>query len=118
VLPFSKPKFIVSNIFYPNQSRVKKSEQHRYELLEHEQLHFDISEVYARRLRKEFALSRLNYFNLKKQSEKIFNVVYKTYIQRQKDYENETDFSLNKQMQIVWKNTIKEELTFLKEFAK
>lgn len=118
VLPFSKPKFIVINAFYPEQSWVKKSEQSRPELLEHEQLHFDISEVYARRLRKALSLSKLNYFNLKKESERIFDKIHKDYLLRQETYENESAFSLNAKMQTAWQVQIREELNALNEYAK
>jgi hypothetical protein len=118
VLPFSKPKFTVVNIFYPELSWVNKSEQDRPELLEHEQLHFDISELYARQLRKEFKTSNINYFNLKRKAEAIFQKVHASYLLRQELYEQETAFSLNKQMQIVWMSRIKDELTAMNTYTK
>ena len=118
VFPFTKPKFTVANIFYPRLSWVNKSEQYRPELLEHEQLHFDISERYARQLRMEFQTSRINYFNLKKKAEAIFKKVHSSYLLRQELYEQETNFSLNTGMQKMWKARIKDELFAMRAYAK
>ena len=118
VFPFSKPTFTVSNIFYPELSWVNKSEQHKPELLEHEQLHFDISELYARHLRKEFKTARINYFNLKDKAEIIFKKVHAAYLLRQELYEQQTAYSLNSKMQTIWKARIKAELTALNAYIK
>ncbi|HEX8331911.1 MAG TPA: hypothetical protein VF622_04770 [Segetibacter sp.] len=114
----NKPKMTVTNVFNRNLSWVKPSQINRRELLEHEQLHFDISELYARKLRKEFLTTNLTYFNIKKKTESIFNEVHKQYIQRQQEYESQTNYSLNLQKQSEWIKIIKEELNGLKEYSK
>jgi hypothetical protein len=114
----NKPKMTVTNVFNRNLSWVKPSQTHRRELLEHEQLHFDISELYARRLRKAFSTANLTYFNIKKKTETIFNEVHKEYMQRQLDYESQSNYSLNIQKQAEWVKTIKEELIGLKDYSK
>jgi hypothetical protein len=118
VTVLNKPKMTVTNVFNRNLSWVKPDQTGRYELLEHEQLHFDISELYARRLRKEFATANLTYFNIKKKTESIFNEVHKQYMQRQQEYENQSNYSLNVQKQAEWVKAIKEELNTLKAYSK
>jgi hypothetical protein len=115
---FNKPELTVLNVFNRKLSWVKSNQVYRQELLEHEQLHFDISELYARKLRKEFASTNFTYFNVKKKTESIYNQVQKQYLQRQQEYENESNYSLDKQKQAEWIKKIKEELNNLKEFSK
>ena len=49
-------KFVVENKFNPSRSWVRQSKR-TASLLKHERLHFDISELHARKLRKRFKLS-------------------------------------------------------------
>jgi len=118
VFPFSTPKFTVRNLFYPLQSWIKDSEKFRPDLLEHEQLHFDIAEVYARRLRMELKASQANYFNFRKKSEQIFDKIHSAYLEKQEAYEQESAYSLNTKMQNLWKKRIEDELDSLKTFSK
>ena len=107
---FGRPHIEVKNIFYPELSWVRNEEANRPGLLEHEQLHFDISEIYARRLRLKLSSAKLNYFNAKRKSEAIFKEVYEQYLQRQKTYEEQTEFSLNNKSQKEWGKMIHNEL--------
>lgn len=118
VTAFKKPVLTVTNVFNPNLSWVQPSQINRRQLLEHEQLHFDIAELYARRLRKEFSTSRITYTNLKRKTESIFDKVYQDYLKRQEAYEKETDYSLNTQNQLEWRRTIDAELTDLNIYSK
>ena len=107
---FGKPQVTVSNIFYPQMSWVRIDQINRDLLLEHEQLHFDISEVYARKLKHQLTSAKLNYFNMRKRSESIFNKIYAEYLQQQQDYEHQTEYSLNIKKQKEWIEKIGSEL--------
>src|SRR5689334_19163791 len=71
-------------------------------ILQHEQGHFDITEIYARKLAKEL---RQYKFNPGKYQEDI-NGIYKRIMDEKEDYQTkydkETDFSRNKDKQVEW----------------
>lgn len=100
--------FEVNSYFNPNESWVKKGKK-TDELLNHEQLHFNISELHARSLR-----SKLNNFeftdDFKTEIDSIYNLVRKEENDAQELYDNETNHSLNKEEQKRWNKLIKAEL--------
>lgn len=58
-------KYIVKCIFFPEKSWVTADvTQRTAEVLKHEQTHFDLCEVYARRLYKELTNTKINAFTL------------------------------------------------------
>jgi len=83
-------------------------------LLNHEQLHFDITELYARKIRQEIQVqesksSYVDYLSL-------YNKKYKSYKLYQKLYDVETSHSTNFKMQKKWKEKIGSELEKLKKY--
>ena len=62
-----------------------------------EQAHFDLCEVYARRLRKRVADS-----NYKLDMDNAIFEVFEAFKQRQKLYDKETNHSRNKEKQVEW----------------
>lgn len=86
-------------------------------ILAHEQGHFDIAEIYARKLNK--ALKHYS-FNTKK-SPKEVPAIYRELMKEegalQNQYDSETDFSRDKQQQEIWLNKIQRELGKLGEYA-
>ncbi|WP_207512395.1 DUF922 domain-containing protein [Longitalea luteola] len=87
------------------------------DVLVHEQGHFDIAEIYARKLNK---LMRSYRFNIKTASQDI-NQLYenamKQHRQTQLLYDQETDYSRNKPKQEEWLKKITSDLTILEPFA-
>jgi predicted secreted Zn-dependent protease len=86
-------------------------------LLAHEQLHFDISELYARKMRKAFK-------ELGRWSESVENAysvlikkMYSEHIARQNEYDTKTNHGTLKQAQQEWSKKIQLELEALKVFA-
>ena len=75
------------------------------EVLSHEQMHFDISEIHARLLRQYFAL------NNKKTARHNPESIYKKYINRlrrmQDDYDRQTNHGNDMYMQMKWEEKIK-----------
>jgi len=79
-------------------------------LLIHEQGHFDLAEVYSRRIRKEVDQLRNSnntnfdsYFN-------IYDSLYSTYRQESGKYDFETDYGKNLEIQGTWNRKLKLQL--------
>ena len=114
---FSNVKMKIENMFYCNSSWVLPENKANNELLEHEQLHFDLSQIYARQLRKKLAERKLNLFNFPKESKKIFYDVFNLYTERQNLYDKETNHGTNSIVQNKWKKNIEIELNELETYS-
>ena len=96
----------VKSIFLKDESWVKdKARTENY--LAHEQLHFDITEVFARNLRKELS-KRTFKCNQAKDFEKAIDKVLKEWKATQIKYDRETEYSLDKSAQKEWIDMIGE----------
>ena len=102
----------IKNIFYCDKSWVRTDKKKRLDLLEHEQAHFDLCEVYARRLRKRVADS-----NYKLDMDNAIFEVFEAFKQRQKLYDKETNHSRNKEKQVEWLKIISNELSELDNYS-
>ena len=101
----------VSCNFYPERSWYSKKDASDY-ILKHEQTHFDISEIYARKLRKEIAKTNFS-DNMSEELEVLF---YKFEDERaafQKQFDKETDHSKLYDKEIEWELHI---LKLLKDY--
>lgn len=97
--------------FYPENSWFKKADANNY-ILSHEQLHFDITELYARRFKErvsKFTVSH-NIIAQLKASHEAINTELKN---RQHKYDKETNSSINKEAQAQWQQQINKELNQL-----
>ena len=74
-------------------------------VLSHEQLHFDISELYARRMR-DILGSRTFDGNVRAEVRKIFERINRELSEFQNRYDEETDFSRDHQAQARWNEQI------------
>lgn len=113
----SKPKIKVTNSFYCYESWVKTKNLKNNVLLEHEQMHFDLSEIYARKLRKIISESKFNTFNLVKETNRLFYEYFDLNKERQILYDKETKHGTDSLEQNKWKKMIETELQQLNEFA-
>lgn len=106
------PNFIILSYFIKNKSWTITNDSN---VLVHEQLHFDISEVYTRKIRKKFIeLQKLNvknsdlyikeYYRLREEEEKF-----------QEKYDSEVLFNSNKQEE--WKIKVSNLLEDLKDYT-
>lgn len=86
-------------------------------LLVHEQLHFDITEVYARRMRKHFAQVTNGCSLSQSDMEEQINAMMQEWRDRQKLYDKETSHSKNKEEQTRWELMIQGELKALSKYA-
>lgn len=114
----TKAKIFVTNTFNCNLSWVRLDQKDRADLLEHEQGHFDLCEVYARQLRKKLQEKKLTVFNINPDADIIFKDTYALYLNRQELYEKETGYGLNRQKQIEWTATISKELNEFSNYTK
>jgi len=106
--------------FYRNDSWWNpkyKDNENRYEILAHEQLHFDICELFGRKLFKEVLdlknKGRLNEETINKLNSKL----EREYSQYQDKYDKETNHSINKEAQAKWNKKVENELRALSSYS-
>jgi len=92
--------FKVTAFFYPNKSwyRPDICDEH---ILKHEQVHFDIAEVFARRMRMKLRNTSFTE-NVKAEVKKIYVEVLQELEALQDKYDWETNFSRNREAQERW----------------
>lgn len=77
-------------------------------ILAHEQGHFDIAEIFARKLNREMAAYKFNRRSYEKDLKSIYNRVMQEKEDFQNRYDKETKHSINKQKQYAWLDYIDE----------
>lgn len=110
-------QYEVFSFFNPHLSWVVPTSRTDY-LLRHEQLHFDITELHARKLRKH--LADLSIDKLGKKPKEVLNSFY-TKVEKERaamqlQYDQETNHSLNKEAEAKWQQFVKEELKKFKDY--
>jgi hypothetical protein len=105
---------VVESHFYPNKSwyKIERSDVH---ILGHEQLHFDITELYARKFRQQISELQVNQ-NVKKQLNKLHQDINVELNTAQKKYDLETQHSMDAVKQRRWANYVEKELILLEAF--
>jgi hypothetical protein len=86
-------------------------------ILNHEQGHFDITEIHARLLHKELSEYKFNGQTVNKDINSIYNGVMKLHVTAQKNYDLETNHSLDSTQQRLWDNKIVEMLKEYERYA-
>jgi hypothetical protein len=86
-------------------------------ILGHEQGHFDIAEVFARKLHKEMSEYKFNKKTYQKDLQKIYNEVTGEKEDVQNEYDRETRHSINKEKQAEWLRKIAKMLEEYKDYA-
>ena len=107
--PGSKPEIIVYNTFYTNKSWVRPDAK-MSSILDHEQGHFDLCEIYTRKLRKRLSNFDFNVPDARQVLMNIYSTVSNEYEKRQQDYEQETKHGTNTEEQKRWQEIIVREL--------
>ena len=79
-------------------------------ILAHEQGHFDITEIFARKLHEALQNYQFNKRTFKKDISQIYQGIVKEKEDFQKKYDGETDHSRNRKMQYDWLDTIEQML--------
>lgn len=79
-------------------------------ILQHEQGHFDIAEIFARKLNKKMKAYKFARNSFKKDLKRIYDGVTEEKEKFQNKYDRETDHSRKKEEQVKWVKKIKDEL--------
>ncbi|CAD7815853.1 hypothetical protein CHRY9390_03051 [Chryseobacterium aquaeductus] len=87
-------------------------------VLNHEQKHFDIAEIYARKLRKEIADKIKTTSDYDKNFQTLYNRIIKDYRNFQALYDGVTEHGMNKEKQAEYDQTISNELEQLTNYRK
>ena len=99
-------RFIIQTVFYPKTSWKKKKSINDH-ILKHEQGHFDLTEYYARLLRKGVSELEFKKFStIDAQINKLFKKYSKEADKIQDDYDEETNHSIDKEEQTRWNKKI------------
>lgn len=107
-------KFTISCKF----SRTRSWGLHKTDyILAHEQGHFDIAEVYARKLYKAVSQYRFNKNTFKDDLNRIYATITTEKEEAQNTYDRETNHSINKQKQEEWLKKISDDLNSYAAFA-
>jgi hypothetical protein len=104
-----KQEIVVYNKFYVNKSWVR-SDAKLQEILDHEQGHFDLCELYTRKLRQRLSNVDLDSHSARQVLYRIYTEVNAEYERRQQRYEDETTHGINTPVQKRWTNNIANEL--------
>ena len=106
--------YTIACLFQKNSSWGKIKTEY---ILAHEQGHFDIAEIFARRLNKLMKAYSFNPATAQKEVPAIYQQVMTDLAAMQNQYDSETDFSRDKEQQAVWSLKIHSTLENLKAFA-
>ena len=90
----------VSTFFYPNKSWYQPQLCDSL-ILSHEQLHFDISELFARRMRERLETGTFTQ-NVKAEVKSIYREILEELEAFQDLYDNQTNFSRDMEQQLLW----------------
>lgn len=102
--------------FYKNESWKNTEWKLNEYLLKHEQIHFDITELYARKFRKELARIQINKTELDKISD-LDAKITKELQTIQDIYDDETNHSILKSKQTEWEIKISKQLKQLELYS-
>ncbi len=102
--------------FYCNDSW-KKDDWINESVLAHEQKHFDIVELFSRKIRKQISeMTFLNFDNAVEKVDSVYRVVNKEMDIYQDKYDDETNGSMDSEGQKKWSNKINIEMETLNKF--
>lgn len=87
-------------------------------ILKHEQGHFDIAELHARKLKKALSGYRYKEATVEKEVSDLHNNIMKEHHLMQAAYDRETDHSRELSSQLVWDNYIDSSLKALSPYSK
>jgi FtsZ-binding cell division protein ZapB len=94
----------VEAFFYPKKSWYRERQVNET-VLAHEQLHFDITELYARKLKKAIDATVFTE-NVKEEIRKLYEGINNELTAFQDTYDEETNYSRNREEQLRWQERI------------
>lgn len=106
--------YTVESFFYPEESWFKEAFASAY-ILQHEQTHFDISEVHARILRKRISEASFSKA-IKKEMKALYQKVEGERQTMQNLFDSETEHSKNKEKEQQWELYVAQQLEAYEQF--
>jgi len=106
------PKYKFISFFQRNLSWVWENTKLNY-VLKHEQLHFDITELFARKMRKYFSESEIDI----EDSKDIYKQIFDQYGIFQDQYDKDTQHGTLDKEQAKWQLEIEKQLLSLEKYA-
>ena len=85
--------------------------------LNHEKRHFDLCEVYARKIRQRISETKFTRKNLNAQLKTIFSSLTREHSEEQSKYDHETEHSIDPEEQEEWNQEIDQRLAALADYA-
>ena len=107
----------ISTYFNCKESWVKDDSKEMKLLLQHEQGHFDLSEVYARMLRQIISSEQFTRLEYENRIDSIIRNSNRMCDKANAQYDSETDYSKNTKNQIKWNNFISYQLMEYSEYS-
>lgn len=104
----------VECLFYPSESWYKPDVVTPH-ILKHEQLHFDITELHARKFRQQITRVKPS-SKLRTELNGLYKTISKASSQMQHKYDRETNHSIDKDQQAAWNLYIARELKKLEAY--
>jgi hypothetical protein len=101
-------EYTVNSNFYPKQSWYRPDSASEY-ILKHEQTHFDISELHARKLRKALAGLRVT-SKVKDDADQIYRQIEMERRDMQQTYDKDSDHSKIRDAEMQWRLVVASEL--------
>ena len=105
----------VKSNFYPDLSWVKDVNNPEY-LLAHEQLHFDITELHARKLRKRLAEYEPGR-RIRQDLKRLYNITETERVAMQNRFDKETSHSENKEAELRWRKFVASKLADYEDYT-
>lgn len=107
--------FSVQAVFQKSKSNIIQNSDY---VLKHEQLHFDICELYARKLRKmmldkDFTKVK----NIQNEIQNMYNKVNNEFVRYEEKYDNDTNHGENPAKQKVWEDDVAGQMKDLDQYS-
>ncbi len=111
--------FAITSAFNRQRSWVKNTSDAKTDaIIQHEQLHFDIAELSARKLRKKLSELKLTRERYSKQIQSAYDEVIAAGEAMQKSYDEETEHGLLREAQQAWSEKIAHALQDYTNYSK
>lgn len=107
----------VTAVFLPQESWVQDAGKASANLLRHEQLHFDITELHARLLRQKLSTVKLDCMHLNPAFSTLTKNYFTAWQREETRYDVESNHGLNQEKQLFWETQVKQRLALLESFA-
>lgn len=107
----------VKAVFTPTESWVREPGKASAQLLRHEQVHFDLTEVHARQMRQKLALMQFDCDKLQPALNNYTKVAFLAWQREEARYDQETNHGLNAARQQQWEAAVQQRLEKLSAYA-